>query len=531
MKICAFHIGHDCSVCIFDGPNLSYYKMAERVSRVKHSETIDVLIPPIQNQYFDTIIVSYYADDGIVSSWAKQNLHQTVAAISELLQFDSIKVIQHEHHVNHIFSGMYSVGLEDATVIVMDGGGSRFNLLEQSRQIETESVFDVTKNKVTVLHKKFQNVSNKLVDYYKNTDAQWHKSADELYQKSRELFPNDLSYGNFVISCDPSEAGKFLLCSSDCGFGFWGAGKVMGLAQYKGYEHSLEPEWVKYVDDCHNTQRKSEERALELLNLAVEMGSHKDIILSGGYALNCVANYKLVSSLPEGYNLHIDPICFDAGQSVGAAYKEYTQSIEYIKTQLPSIYIGDTKSYFLHEKTNYADYDDIVDLLVDGKIVSIFQGNSEAGQRALGNRSILFDPRMVDGKSLVNKIKRRESFRPFGATIIEEKSNEWFYMGELKTSPYMQFAIPIKRKEIPAVTHVDGTCRIQTVNAEQNLHLYNLIKKFYERTGVPILGNTSFNLAGDPLVETIDDALKTFYNSKNDGLYCIFFPESNEILM
>ena len=165
---------------------------------------------------------------------------------------------------------------------------------------------------------------------------------------------------------------------------------------------------------------------------------------------------------------------------------------------------------------------DVVKNIIDGKIVAIFQGGSEWGPRALGNRSILFDPRNPDAKDIVNKVKKREWYRPFAGTILLEHANDYFDMVTIKETPYMSYAIPAKQKakdEVPGIIHVDGTCRIQTVTREQNKHFYDLIEEFYKQTGVPILFNTSFNLAGEPLVETLEDAKDTVNRSDIDLLY------------
>ena len=163
-------------------------------------------------------------------------------------------------------------------------------------------------------------------------------------------------------------------------------------------------------------------------------------------------------------------------------------------------------------------------------IVALFQGKSEAGPRALGNRSLLFNPTFEDGKDFVNAVKRREYFRPFAGSILEEDVHEWFDLRGMDNSPYMMYAVncqPGIEGKIPAIIHVDGTCRIQTVNREQNLHYYELIKAFKNRTGVPIVFNTSFNLGGEPLVETLDDAVRTLADSDIEYL---FLPEYNKLI-
>ena len=173
---------------------------------------------------------------------------------------------------------------------------------------------------------------------------------------------------------------------------------------------------------------------------------------------------------------------------------------------------------------------DVVNLLINKKIGAIYQGQLEMGPRALGNRSIIADPRMEDGKDRVNVIKNREWYRPFACSILEEHAHDWFEMGRLESSPWMSYAIPVKEnkwKEIPAVIHVDGTCRLQTVNKEQNPLYYNLIKEFYNKTDVPLILNTSFNLAGDPMVHHLFHAVKILSTSQLDFLY---LPEIKKVI-
>ena len=168
----------------------------------------------------------------------------------------------------------------------------------------------------------------------------------------------------------------------------------------------------------------------------------------------------------------------------------------------------------------------VAKLISEKNTVAIYQGRSEAGPRALGNRSILHDPRDPNGKDRVNRIKKRESFRPFAGSILESHAHKWFDMAGLDKSPFMMYAVdalPHTYSKIPAVLHVDKTCRIQTVSMKNNIEFYQLIDAFHQITDVPILFNTSFNMAGEPLVETPEDAIRTFDNSDIDYLY---FPET-----
>jgi len=169
------------------------------------------------------------------------------------------------------------------------------------------------------------------------------------------------------------------------------------------------------------------------------------------------------------------------------------------------------------------------ELIEHQQIVGIYQEESEWGPRALGNRSIMFDPRHRDAKNILNMVKKRESYRPFACTVMLEHAEEYFDMLQLPESPWMSFALQCKPKalkDIPTLVHSDNTCRIQTVTEEQNPNYYNLIKGFYEETGVPIIFNTSFNLGGESIVETVYDAIDTCNRSMINHLY---IPEDQEI--
>jgi len=173
--------------------------------------------------------------------------------------------------------------------------------------------------------------------------------------------------------------------------------------------------------------------------------------------------------------------------------------------------------------------DEAVRQLASQQIVAIFQGESEIGPRALGNRSLLFDPTNPDAKEIVNEIKEREEFRPFAGSMLLEYFDEYFITSTLKESPYMSYAIPVKKErvqQISSIVHHDYTCRIQTVTEEQNKNYYNLIKAWHEESNCPIVFNTSFNLGGDAMVETIEDAMDT---CKNSMINFIYVPEDQDI--
>lgn len=196
---------------------------------------------------------------------------------------------------------------------------------------------------------------------------------------------------------------------------------------------------------------------------------------------------------------------------------------------MKTLYLGPV--YTLnHIKGDKVKLKDVVDLLLNQQPVAIYQGRSEAGPRALGNRSLIYDPRDPNAKAKINRIKKREQFRPFAASVMLEYANDWFDMAGLSESPHMMYAMDCwddKRSQIPGVLHVDNTCRIQTVTSRQNKNYYDLINAFYDRTGVPMVFNTSFNLAGQPLVESPEDAMETFHESEIPHLY---FPEVGRLI-
>ncbi len=276
-------------------------------------------------------------------------------------------------------------------------------------------------------------------------------------------------------------------------------------------------------------QQYTQNQALNKILEAVKKTDIKNICLSGGYILNCVNNYYLKKHLPKDINLYIEPIAGDAGTAIGSAKIVYYRETK-SKQKFPqkNIYYGvqysdkEILTKLKKEKTKRANVRDVARLLSQNKMVALFQGRSEGGPRALGNRSILFNPKNKNGKDIVNKIKRREFYRPFAGTVLYEYMDEYFEMEGLEESPFMMYAVNVRKdkvEEIPAITHVDNTCRVQTLKKEFNKNFYDIIKAFYNITDTPILLNTSFNLAGEPMVESITDALNTLHGSKIDYLY------------
>jgi carbamoyltransferase len=486
---------HDASICILENGIITFYKMEERYSRVKHDLSFDNILELLSQEnhkHFDKIIISsHFLDDYTYSIEKIKN------KIKDLF-YDELIIDSERHHLYHAYCGFYNSGFENAICFSVDASGA----ILSNGEIEIETVYCLSKNlKETQLYQRTRGF---------NTT----KVINSFWEHISSINDNDLSVGE-----------KYQKISADFGYNpIDGAGKVMGLAQYRNHKEKLQypyntQEWKQRVNDAYDLQQETQTHILNLIKKYTEETGIKNVAISGGYGLNCVANYYYLKNLKD-INLYIDPVCFDAGISIGTAYYHSLEPIQ----PLQNVYIGHQEtSYDLKNlQTQKVSYGDIVNLILQKNIVALFQGKSEAGQRALGNRSLLFDPRVSNGKDIVNQIKKRENFRPFAGTILLEEASKWFNMLSLKESPYMQYAMDAYEnaiEQVPGIIHADNTCRIQTVTQEQNEHFYNLINCFFDKTGVPMLLNTSFNLGGEPLVETFEHAIHTLKNSMIEYLY------------
>ena len=285
-----------------------------------------------------------------------------------------------------------------------------------------------------------------------------------------------------------------------------------------------------YFDLAASVQAVFEDVYIHLLRLLKIKTKLNNLVISGGSALNCVANGKILSN--TGFKeVFIPPFPDDSGCSIGAAFYVHNQLMNKKKNYiLKSNYLGPIYSdveiekilieYKIKYKKSKKITKDVANLISNGKIIGWFQGNLEFGDRALGNRSILADPRNFSMKNKVNKtVKYREEFRPFAPAIISEYADKYFE--ESNYTPFMEKTYLIKknqRKKIPAVVHVDGTGRLQTVSKDVNSTFYDLISEFKKITKIPILLNTSFNIKGEPIVCSPVDAIRTFFSS---GLDCL----------
>lgn len=552
-NILAINPGHNGSAALVSDGVLVFYAEEERLSRMKYDgNPFRAMLQVLESTHVDELILGGTSPDFSKLPWTYEDAY--TALVRKFNPNVKVTNLGHQHHLGHAACAFYNSGFQTAAAIIVDGAGSVHSVKMGEDEnspvtagFETESIYKCS--------------------YPMGFEAIYKRYADG----NAQYFHNGVQeFDNSVTITKAYEAVSHYL-----GFGYIEAGKTMGLAPYgkfasnipnffvegKGNKNLLKPlypaganidedryktlkrtqdpkvwhhDFSKVTDTDKNLAWKiqDETQAMvgDLIEQAVNATGETNVVIAGGYGLNCVANYYYLKRFPN-LNIYVDPISHDGGTAVGLAklgWYMYSQSSNI--DPLTTLYLGAEPVYEdmssvanngLQIKENVTP-DDIAKLINDGNIVAMFNGKAEGGPRALGNRSIMFDPRRPDGKDFVNQVKGREWFRPFAGSVLEEHAHEWFEMRTLKSSPFMMYAVnvlPEKIGDIPAITHVDGTCRVQTVSKEDNEAYYNVISAFYKLTNVPVIFNTSFNLAGDPLVETVDDAVYTIAKSDINYLY------------
>jgi len=581
--------GHNAGVCLLKDGEIVFSIEEERLTRQKYdggplasmmkikeyTDKIDYLVIAHTQSLKETAGKIDYTGDDVYTGLArklglidrKQDLHNHPQVID----------LSHIHHKLHAAAAFYRSGFETATGVVIDGAGTFIVLNGPSGESmfwETESIFECSypSNFKTIYKHLGTRGPTQSVIVKDMTGAMYGEQGQhecyiteragitKVYEavteycgwssieagKTMGLFP----YGKENPNIPPlfDESGIYTSANRNLIIPRYPNGAIVNNFGFKELEEmpsgNVDPTTMQSRRDmAYAVQTQTQRQALELIKKAVERTGNKNVVLSGGYALNCVANYFYLSELNKlGINLYVEPVSNDAGTAMGAAFMVYhgTNEEAPVRERNETLYLGpkyefDDFDALIDLDENVlvvnADYEKIVDLLIDKNIVAMFQGRSENGPRALGNRSILFDPTFEDGKDFVNQVKRREYFRPFAATVLAEHADEWFDLRGMKESPSMMYAVNCREgveKKVPSVIHVDNTCRIQTVTKEQNEHFYNLISAFNKEKNVPMLFNTSFNLGGDPLVETLQDAINTLKNSQIEYLY---LPEYGKLIV
>ena len=535
-KIISITRSHNSSLCLLENGDITFHIENERLSKIKYDDYCFNAIThlPKYVSKVDTIAIA-----GMTPSWKidpKRNSNIIYCdQIFHLNKSFNVKTKIYDawqtHHLQHAFCSFYNSGFKKSLSIVLDGAGSEIS-------------FD---NNETLYGR--ENLSTYVLEYPMKYDLVHKRISYPLTLKGLKWSEK------FDVTNSISEARAFECISKYLGYKWLDAGKVMGMASYGKEDNNIPSIYINgnineklfkiqqnnlqnvflnlkdypYLDTkdfqiqanfAYKLQKEAQEYVCEYIKKMIEKTDIKDVTLSGGYFLNCVANDYIRKSIPD-INLYIEPLSSDTGVSMGLAKMIWhDQNNDNTIRKQKNIYYGFHYDYTLEDIKNEnwvkCNEEDVAKELNNQKIVALYQGRSEAGPRALGNRSILFDPRNKDGKDIVNKIKKREWFRPFAGTVLKEHASKYF---DIENSPFMMYACNVKTKDLPAITHIDGTCRVQTLEYEQNKNFYNLINEFYKITNCPVLFNTSFNIDGEPIVETLKDAINTFKRSSIDILY------------
>ena len=583
LGISAFY--HDSAAAIIINGKILFAAQEERFTRIKHDENfpvnaikealnfselelrdIDAIVyyekPFIK---FERLLETYLKNSprGIVSFlksmpiWTKEKIFLKKIILENLKEIDGNfkdeKIFFSEHHLSHAASAFYPSPFNEAIILCIDAVG----------EWSTTSVFYGKENSLKKI--KEINFPDSIGLLYSTFTYFLGFKVNSGEYKLMGLAPygepvfKDLIYENII---EVYEDGSFKLNMDYFNY-------ETGLTMTSKKFHSLFGKEVRKenedIDQVHmniasSIQKVTEEILVKMTQSLFKEFKIDNLCLAGGVALNCVANTKILKSENNFKNIWVQPAAGDAGCSVGAALAYNFINEDYIKRdkdyksdEMQNSFLGTsyTDSHIKKELdrfgsvyTYYNNRDElnriVAKYISEGQAVGWFQGRMEFGPRALGNRSILADPRNVEMQKNLNlKIKFRESFRPFAPAVMEEYLKEWFSGGIV--NPYMLFidfikeekmfktknlnlkgfdGLNFKRSDIPAVTHVDYSARVQSVNKKQNINFYNLIEEFRKITGVPVLINTSFNIRGEPIVCTIEDSFKCFTGTNIDVLVC-----------
>jgi carbamoyltransferase len=437
--IAGINTSHNASTTLLKNGEIVFSVEEERLSRRKYDEQPFLGIMKIK-EFTDKL--DYFAVPYEMKVDVGNNPYVAFARKLGLIRHPD-QVLNHDgdvlHHTYHAAGGFYNSGFDEAVVVVMDGSGSAVKISENQYGGEIQSIYH------------FKDV---------NTFKVVHKIASNPHTHKTSETPD----GVLKFVSYPGVGMLYSALAESLGHSNLECGKAMGLSSYGGYDSSIPPIYVNLDGEevpnknlfvayeekigfwtsphitntkdydaanmCWAIQRATERKATEFILKAVEMTGCKNIVLTGGFGLNCVANYEYLMHLPDGCKLFVDPPAYDGGLSIGAAKMAHAQITNTKPAAQKNYYLGPPPSYdyVLPDgfKSQNISYKEIVDLLIDGNIVAMYQGRSEYGPRALGNRSIIFDPRVNNGKDIVNGVKHREWYRPFAGTIMKEFVHDYF---------------------------------------------------------------------------------------------------------
>lgn len=548
---------HDSAAAILVDGKIIAASCEERFSRIKHDNSfpskaikyclVEANVSYSQIDYvvfyekplvkFERILTSHihHAPKGIgtfiksIPIWLKEklNLNKTIAKeLNRTLNADrnwDIRFV--EHHLSHAAMAYYTSGYEDAAILVIDAVGEK----------ATTSILKATGNKIELIKQQvFPNSIGLLYSSFTyflgfkvNSDeykVMGLAPYGDMMAKQTQEYINIIEHELINIGQDGSvilnqEYFTFMYGMKMINAHKWE--RLFRMRQRNGHELTQ-----AHMNLAAAIQHVTERIILRLARHAKNITNSESLCLSGGCALNCAA-MGVVNDSGIFKRTFIPFAPGDDGGSIGACLLLNSLSGNSSATSItpylgPSF--GDEDIIAALEKSSFRNYSlegaelytKVAEYLSEGKIIGWFQGKMEFGPRALGNRSILADPRDAKMKDRVNaRIKFRESFRPFAPVVLEEDAGEYF---GINLAPYMTFTTEVKAGSVPAVTHIDNTARLQTVNKRQNARLHQLLKEFKAQTNCPVLLNTSFNVMGEPIVCTPEDAIRTFEKSGIDIL-------------
>lgn len=452
---------------------------------------------------------------GEVSTLSEQRFHFPDKKVLEIAYVN--------HHISHAADAFLQSPFEEAAILVLDAYGEKDSVTFAIGRGTKIEVFRTIKFPYSI--GSFYGTITQFLGFTSDMD-EWKVMGASPYGNSRRYYKHlrnmfifsgegtlemDLTYFEYPTFTSPTMYSQKLV-------------NLLGPARQPSEELN-----DRHFDIAAAAQLVTEEIVYHLLKQLHAMTGSSNLCISGGVAMNCVLNGKIPGYTPFK-NVHVGSSADDGGTAVGAALYVASQQSGHQRVPVKHNYWGhgfsddeietELKKYGIRYRKSSNAALEAAEMIAGRKIIGWFQGRMEFGERALGNRSILADPRDASMRDKVNSaIKYREAFRPFAPAVLEEYCEEYFEGAH--PVPFMEKALVIrenKRALIPAVTHVDGTGRLQTVSKDVNPPFWELINEFKKMTGVPVVMNTSFNLQGEPIVCTPKDAIRTFYSSGLDAL-------------
>jgi carbamoyltransferase len=499
---------------------------------------------------FSTYPKSYKLFNEVAKNWLKDKLW-IKATIEESLDISKDKILFCKHHLSHAASSFFCSPFKQAAVLTCDGvgewatttlgagtanwGGTNKNGIKMLGETRFPHSLGLLYSVFTAfLGFKINNGEYKVMGMSSFGEP---KYTDKIYQlikvKPDGSFKLDLSYFSFHYSTTSSFNQKFITL-----FGKPRSPDARFVLDKCDSNDTVTPKEIKenqrFADIAASIQKVSEDILIKIANYLYQKTKLNKLCLAGGVALNCVVNYRLLKETPFN-DIFIQPNAGDGGGALGAALygwhalldkpRGFVLNHSYWGKEYDS---GQIKNFLQKQGVSYEEFNEddlinyVVKSLIDQKIVGWFQGRAEWGPRALGHRSILADPRDRKMKDKVNlSIKFREPFRPFAASVLYEHAGALFASDDIKDqSPFrfMLYALPLANNLIPAAAHIDGTSRPQFVRQDSVRLFHKLINKFFQKTGIPAILDTSFNLKGRPIVNSPAEAYDTFNKSGMDLL-------------